>query len=104
MFSQLGEAFPPGNAASYSECLKPHVTVDQAGARAGSAGDGCGCSSGVMVWCPLSRQALAVIKTLASGQVSGRVGLSGLFPSRHRSGPSGFDLANTTGWFSLDAR
>lgn len=58
MFSQLGEAFPLGNASSYNECLKPYVTVPQMGACAGS---GCGCFSGVMAWCALSRQVLVVI-------------------------------------------
>lgn len=38
MFSQLGEAFPLGNAASYNECLKPYVTVHQTGAFASSTG------------------------------------------------------------------
>lgn len=71
MFSQLGEAFPLGNASSYNECLKLYVTVQQTV----QAVQGAAAVVSLVVWCPLFRQVLVVVKPLTSGQVSRRVGL-----------------------------
>ena len=75
MFSQSGEAFPLGNAASHSECLKTDAAVPRTGACARGAGAAAVAAPEQRFGALCLAQVLVVIKPLTSGQVTCHVGL-----------------------------